>query len=198
MSDKPGGTMPSKALVKKQKGLFDQKKCLNVRQKLGTRSHSLTLTVSHSLTLVILNNFCFHVYAQKSLSHSHTLWLSHSLSLNMLNNFCFHVYFQKSLFIAENCSVFLDISLSLIITLPCEVRVHRAGSSQVSSWSSDKCVKCSKYWCWSLEHTEKPLFSCLCSKVTYVKCHKSNITRQKSNANGDPSDMLNNFWFHVY
>ena len=27
----------------------------------------------------------------------------------MLNNFCFHVYAQKSLFIAENCNGFFDI-----------------------------------------------------------------------------------------
>ena len=45
----------------------------------------------------MLHNFCFHVYAQKSLSHSLTLSLSHSLTLDMLNNFCFHVYAQKSL-----------------------------------------------------------------------------------------------------
>ena len=60
-----------------------------------------------SLCWDILNNICFHVYAQKSLSHphiltlshshtlalshSHTLTLSHSLSLDMLNNICFHV-----------------------------------------------------------------------------------------------------------
>ena len=31
--------------------------------------------------------------------------------LNMLNNFCFHVYAQKSLFIAENCNAFFDIVL---------------------------------------------------------------------------------------
>ena len=42
---------------------------------------SLTLTVSHSLPLVILNNFCFRVYAQKSLSHSHTISLSQCLTL---------------------------------------------------------------------------------------------------------------------
>jgi hypothetical protein len=106
------------------------KKCLNVRQKLGTRSlsHSLTdqllfsclcskVTLSHYLTLTLyqcltltlslsdlltlhmLNNFCFHVYAQKSLSltlsHSHTLSISHLLTLDMLNNFCFHLYAQK-------------------------------------------------------------------------------------------------------
>ena len=32
--------------------------------------------------------------------------LTHSLSLNILNNFCFHVYAQKSLFIGENANVF--------------------------------------------------------------------------------------------
>ncbi len=39
------------------------------------------------------------------LSQLSLLSLSHSLSLNMLN-FCFHVYAQKSLFIAENCNGF--------------------------------------------------------------------------------------------
>ena len=39
-----------------------------------------TLSLTHSLTLDMLNNFCFHVYAQKSLSHFHTLSLSHSHS----------------------------------------------------------------------------------------------------------------------
>ena len=71
----------------------------------------------------MLNNLCFHVYAEKSLSHyhtlslslfhsltlshSHTISVSHSLTLNMLNNFCFHVYAQKSLFIVENVNDFL-------------------------------------------------------------------------------------------
>ena len=53
--------------------------------KAGNQEHFLTLTRSHSLTL--------------SLSHSH-------LTLDMLNNFCFHVYAQKSLFIGENDNVF--------------------------------------------------------------------------------------------
>ena len=57
----------------------------------------------------MLNNFCFHVYAQKSLSHSFTfttfatfttsqlslLSHFHSLNLDILNNFCFHVDAQK-------------------------------------------------------------------------------------------------------
>ena len=57
-----------------------------------------------------------------SLTHSLTLTLSlsHSLTLDMLNNFCFHVYAQKALFIGENGT--------LIITLSCEFRGHRAGS----------------------------------------------------------------------
>ena len=70
----------------------------------------------------MLNNFCFNLYAQNSLSrflpltlssyltltlsHSHTLAISHSLTLGMLNNFCFHVYAQKSLFIGENDNVY--------------------------------------------------------------------------------------------
>ena len=43
----------------------------------------------------------------------------------MLNNFCFHVYAQKSLIIGENYNDFFD---SIISTLSCEFRVHRAGS----------------------------------------------------------------------
>ena len=41
---------------------------------------SLSQSLIHSLYLDLLNNFCFHVYAQKSLSHCHTLTLilSHS------------------------------------------------------------------------------------------------------------------------
>ena len=45
---------------------FFRKKCLNVRQKLGTRN-SAKLALSHLLTLDMLNNICFHVYAPKSL-----------------------------------------------------------------------------------------------------------------------------------
>ena len=52
---------------------------LKVRQKLGTRN--------------VLQNL-------------QNLQNLHSLTLDMLNNFCLHVYVQKSLFIAENCNVF--------------------------------------------------------------------------------------------
>ena len=40
--------------------------------------HSHSHTLSHSLTLNMLNNFCFHVYDQKSLSHTPTLSFTHS------------------------------------------------------------------------------------------------------------------------
>ena len=43
---------------------------------------------------------CFNVIL--TLSHSHTISISHSLTLDMLNNFCFHVYAQMSLFTGEN------------------------------------------------------------------------------------------------
>ena len=54
-----------------------------------TLSHSHTLSISHSLTLDMLNNFCFHVYAQKSFSHSLTvtLTLSHSHSFSLSHSF---------------------------------------------------------------------------------------------------------------
>ena len=54
--------------------------------------HSLSL--SHLITLKMLNNFCFHVYAQKSLSHSltvtlslcHSFYISHSFNLSFTHS----------------------------------------------------------------------------------------------------------------
>ena len=57
---------------------------------LKTYSHTFSLSLSLTLTL----------------SHSHTLSISHSITLDMLNKFCFHLYAQKSLFIRENCNGF--------------------------------------------------------------------------------------------
>ena len=62
---------------------------------------------------------------------------------DMLNKFRFHLYAQKSLFIGENCNGFFDILL--IITLSCDLRVHRAGSqlkmpeSQTSAENQSSC-----------------------------------------------------------
>ena len=50
---------------------------------------------------------------------------------DMLNNFCFHVYAQKSLFIAENCNGYFLTAWSSSAAAPSpvsEFRVHRAGS----------------------------------------------------------------------
>ena len=62
-----------------------------------TLSLFLTLTLSRYLTL--------------TLSHSRTLSIPHSITPDMLNNFCFHLYAQKSLFIAENCNGLLGTSM---------------------------------------------------------------------------------------
>ena len=56
------------------------------------------------------------------------LSLSHSLSLDMLNNFCFHVYAQKSLFKVENVNAYLLTSSSSAASAPREFANHRAGS----------------------------------------------------------------------
>ena len=54
------------------------------------KGHSHTLSLSLLLLLSLLSQ----------------LSISHSITLDMLNNFCFHVYAQKSLFMAENCNGF--------------------------------------------------------------------------------------------
>ena len=56
----------------------------------------------------------------------------------MLNNFCFQVYAQKSLIIDENGNAFFYISHIISITLPCYFTVHRAGSQLKSlhSWET--------------------------------------------------------------
>ena len=56
------------------------------------------------------------------------LSLSHSLSLDMLNNFCFHVYAQKSLFKVENVNAYFLTSSSSLTSAPREFANHRAGS----------------------------------------------------------------------
>ena len=53
------------------------------------------------------NQECF-----EKITHFHYFCYSHSLTLDMQNNFCFHVYAQKSLIIAENCNDFFWTSSS--------------------------------------------------------------------------------------
>ena len=69
-----------------------------------THSHNLTFSHSHTLYYHTLSLSHSHIL---TLSHFHTLSFSHSLSLDMLNKFCFHLYAQKSLFIGEKCNAFL-------------------------------------------------------------------------------------------
>ena len=105
-----------------------------------THSHSHTLSISHWITLDMLNNFCFHLYAQKSLSHSHTLTLSlsHTLSLSLSHSFNLSFthsrHAEQVLFSSLGSKVavyrrklqwsFLD----LLSTRSPDIRVHRAGS----------------------------------------------------------------------
>ena len=54
------------------------------------------------------NQECFEKLSLSQLS------LSHSLTLDILNNVCFHVYAQKSLIIGENSNDFFDTLISSI------------------------------------------------------------------------------------
>ena len=64
-----------------------------------SHSHTLTLSLSHSLNLHMLNNFCFHVYAQKSLSHSFTTFTIFTTFQTFTLSFTLSRHAQKSLFI---------------------------------------------------------------------------------------------------
>ena len=74
------------------------------------------------------NQECFENLEKLSLSLLSLLSLSHSLSLDMLNNFCFHVYAQKSLFKVENVNAYFLTSSSSLTKAPREFANHRAGS----------------------------------------------------------------------
>ena len=97
--------------------------------------------------LNVLNNFCFHVYAQNLLSHFLTLILSHSHSFSLSHSFNLsfnHSRHAEQVLFSSICSkvaiymwkwqwVFLDI-----VTLSCGFRVHWAGSQLKNVWMSDK------------------------------------------------------------
>ena len=82
------------------------------------KSHSLTITLSHSHTLSLSHSLTL------TLSHSHTLTLFQSLTLDMLNNFCFHVYAQKLLFIGENDNDFFLTAAASAATSPSPVTLE--------------------------------------------------------------------------
>ena len=76
----------------------------------------------------------------KSQSHSHTISISHSLTLDMLNYFCFHVYAQKSLFKVENVNAYFLTSSSSAASAPREFANHRAGLRQLNNFYSSQSV----------------------------------------------------------
>ena len=80
---------------------------LTFSHSLSLDTHYHTISFSHSLSLDMLNNFCFHVYAQKSLSHFHTLSLSHSHTLALSHSFNLsfnHSRHAKQLLFSSLCS----------------------------------------------------------------------------------------------
>ena len=81
-----------------ENSLFIAENCNGFFWTSSTSPYPDTFSLSPSLTL--------------TLSYSHTLSISHSITLDMLNNFCFDLYAQKSLFIAENCNGFFLTSSS--------------------------------------------------------------------------------------
>ena len=103
-----------------------------------TGSHSHTLSISHSLTLDMLNNFCFHVYAQNllshfltvTLSHSHSFSLSHSFNLSFNHSRHAEQLLFSSLFskVAVYCRKLQWFFFDIITTPSTDIRVHRAGS----------------------------------------------------------------------
>ena len=86
---------------------FPAKKCLNVRQKLGTRN-VLMFKCSEQLLFSCVSSkvsICNYVTCRMShvTCHMSNAYVDH---WDMLNNFCFHLYAPNSLFIAENCNGF--------------------------------------------------------------------------------------------
>ena len=114
-----------------------------------TLSLSHRLYLCHSLTLVILNNFCFHVY-DKSLSHSHTL--SQYLTLSMSHSHTFTLPFTHS----PHADSFFFITM---------LKSHSHTLSLFHSHSFSLSHSFNLSFTHS-RHAEQLLFSCLGSNVT--------------------------------
>ena len=132
------------------------KKCLNVRQKLGTRS--LTLSLSQSLNHSLSSYWTTFVFMSMLKSHSLTLTLSHSHTISLsqcltLTISIFHSLIH-SLSTCWTTFVFMSMlkSHSLTLTKSQSVTLTLSHSFTLSFTHS---------W-----HAEELVFSCLCSKVT--------------------------------
>ena len=132
----------------------DVKKCLNVRQKQGTRN-VLKLSLSHSISFYMLNNFCFHGYAQKSLSHSHshTPTLSHYLTLLISHSHSFTLSFTHS-----------PHAEQLLFSCLCSKVTRTLSHSHSFSLSHSFNLSFNHS-----RHAEQVLFSSLCSKVAVYR-----------------------------
>ena len=99
----------------------------------------------------VLNNFCFHVYAQNLLSHFLTLTLSHSHSFSLSHSFnlsfnhsrhaeqvlfsCQTLGSKVTVYSRKLQCFFLDL---LLTTLSSDIRVHRAGSQLKRKFKNDR------------------------------------------------------------
>ena len=72
-----------------------------------SHSHSLTLVICSFVSIAQIAQIRTTETTPYPIGLPHPYSLTMSLSLDVLNNFCFHVYVQKSLFIAENLNVFV-------------------------------------------------------------------------------------------
>ena len=68
--------------------------------------HEIANTNSNLVHFLIMTKQCQNVRQKLNFHNFH----SFTVSLDILNNFCFHVYAQKRLFIAENCNAFFGTS----------------------------------------------------------------------------------------
>ena len=126
------------------------------------------------------------------------LWHAYVGPWHMLNNFCFHVYAQKWIFVIMSHVTFrichmlhVTCCMSYVKCLcwslgHAEQLLFSCVSSKVSICNYVTChispftchmlyVKC---LCWSLGHAAQLLFSWLCSKVSiynYITCHMSHF-----------------------
>ena len=117
----------------------------------------LLLSLFHSLYLDMLNNFCFHVYAQKSLSHSFafttfatfTTFTTFNLSINHSRHAEQVLFSSLCWKLTVYCWKLQWFFFDHIITLSCDSWVHRAGSQlkiPCSTWAGyqNKSIKRSK------------------------------------------------------
>ena len=143
------------------------------------------LSLFHLFYLDMLNNFCFHVYAQKSLSHTFTTFatfttftLSFTLSRHA-EQFLFSCLCSKlTVYSRKLQGIFWD-HLLLVITLSPDIRVHRAGSQL------KKCLNVRQ----KLAGNQEVCKTC----KTFAK-----LVAKLALSHSLTLDMLNNFYFHVY